>query len=158
MSEKQPFNIMKKMLDEFEEKFGSDTGIHSGQRNTDKDGELLPHSSIDDIDPVSLRDGDPEKDKAEFEKDIKDRALGKDADFSEAKTGKIDIGDGLILTKVGMDPNGNFSYWVKVDGKNKKFQAINLGKQGSPKIADIKDFKNPGKEAKKVIQLIKAEV
>jgi len=67
----------------------------------------------------------------------------------------IDIGDGLAVMKIGKDPKGNWSYWIKKkDGKNVKIQTINLN-NGSGKIEDIKQFKGGDKDGAKAIKLIK---
>lgn len=51
----------------------------------------------------------------------------------------IDIGDGFYLKKVGLDMNGNWSYWVS-RGNNgfRKIQASNIN-GGSNKIVDVND-------------------
>lgn len=49
-------------------------GILSGHRVTGKDGKLVKHPSVDDVDPISVKDADHKKDKEEFEKSIASRS------------------------------------------------------------------------------------
>lgn len=79
--------------------------------------------------------------------------------ISEAKKAPkdgYDIGDGFSVTKIGMDANGNWSYWItKGASKAKKIQTTNLA-GGSGKITDVREFKDAkSKDAKKAIELIK---
>jgi len=81
----------------------------------------------------------------------------KEVEMDEAKTaGKtgIDIGDGMAVAKVGYDANGNWSYWIRKDGGNKKIQTINLN-GGSGKISDINDFRAKTSDAVHAIKMIK---
>jgi len=59
----------------------------------------------------------------------------------------VDIGDGIEIDKVGYDRNGNWSYWVRIDGaRAKKIQHMSLvgtgAKGGIPRNKITKeDFK-----------------
>jgi len=73
----------------------------------------------------------------------------------KAPKGGYDIGDGMSVTKVGYDTNGNWSYWISKGGSAKKIQTTNLN-GGSGKITNIHDFKDVNSSnTKKAIALIK---
>lgn len=67
-----------------------------------------------------------------------------DDNLNEAKKHKM--GDGMYLTKVGFDTNGNWSYWISDGGRAKKVQHGNVGNGSMTKITkdDVKKF-DPGK-------------
>lgn len=67
-------SLSKDMLTQIEQMEGD--GVQSGERFRDKDGNLKPHPSVASIDPINIKGGSPEKDQAEFDKEVKDKEKG----------------------------------------------------------------------------------
>lgn len=69
-------SYIKKMLEDLA-KAQDDGGIHSGERKVGKDDKLKSHSTVDDIDPLSIADIDTEK---EFQKKVDKEVKGEAKD------------------------------------------------------------------------------